>query len=265
MFHLLFYFFRGIFTLETNRSTIRRAIMKIAVCEDNTKDRQKLCRQLKKALERREVEAGLEEFATAEELLHAARKTYYSIFFLDILLPGMTGMDAALKLRRQGNYAPMVFTTVTNDFLAQSYSVWAAHYLVKPIEDKDVDEALDRSFQALKGEEKTLEIMVSRHSEYVPYSDIYYISGNNRNCLIHTRTGNYNPYCSVQQMDEELEDSRFLHVHRSHVINLDHVVAVLRDRVAMRDDALLPIRRGTAAEVRRAWENRRFEVVSGRE
>ena len=58
---------------------------------------------------------------------------------------------------------------------------------------------------------------------------------------------------------------RFLRVHRSHIINLDHVVAVLRDRVAMRDDALLPIRRGTAAEVRRAWENRRFEVVSGRE
>ena len=42
-------------------------------------------------------------------------------------------------------------------------------------------------------------------------------------------------------------------------------MAVLRDRVAMRDDALLPIRRGTAEEVRRAWENRRFEVVSGRE
>ncbi|MCB7522824.1 LytTR family transcriptional regulator [[Clostridium] hylemonae] len=37
---------------------------------------------------------------------------------------------------------------------------------------------------------------------------------------------------------------RFLRVHRSHIINLDHVVAVLRDRVAMRDDALLPIRRG---------------------
>ena len=174
-------------------------------------------------------------------------------------------MEAALKLRREGNYAPMVFTTVTKDYLAQSYSVWAAHYLLKPIEDKDVDEALSRSFKALAGEEKTLEIMVSRHPEYIPYSDIYYISGNNRNCLIHTRTGNYNPYCAVQKMWETLSDSRFLCVHRSHIINLDHVQAVLRGKVAMRDDALLPIRRGTAEEVRRAWEDRRFEVVSGRE
>lgn len=239
--------------------------MKIAVCEDDGKDREKLRKQLKKALDRRAMEADIEEFSTAEELLDAARSTYYSIFFLDILLPGMTGMEAALKLRRQGNYAPMVFTTVTNDFLAQSYSVWAAHYLVKPIEDKGVDEALERSLRALKGEEKTLEITVSRHAEFLPYSDIYYISGNNRNCLIHTRTGNYNPYCSVQQMDEKLGGGRFLRVHRSHIVNLDHVLAVLRDRVAMRDDALLPIRRGTAEEVRRAWEDRRFEVVSGRE
>ncbi len=239
--------------------------MKIAICEDDAKDREKLRKQLNKALERREMEADIEEFSTAEELLDAAQSTYYSIFFLDILLPGMTGMDAALKLRRQGNYAPMVFTTVTTDFLAQSYSVWAAHYLAKPIDDKKVDEALDRALHALQGEEKTLEIMVSRHAEFVPYADIYYISGNNRNCLIHTRTGNYNPYCAVQQMDEKLGDGRFLRVHRSHIVNLDHVLAVLRDKVAMRDDALLPIRRGTAAEVRRAWEDRRFEAVSGRE
>lgn len=239
--------------------------MKIAICEDDGKDRAKLRKQLEKALKRRETEADIEEFATAEELLDAAKKTYYSIFFFDILLPGLSGMEAALKLRREGNYAPMVFTTVTKDYLAQSYSVWAAHYLVKPIEDKDVDEALSRSFKALAGEEKTLEIMVSRHPEYIPFSDIYYISGNNRNCLIHTRTGNYNPYCAVQKMWETLSDSRFLCVHRSHIINLDHVQAVLRGKVAMRDDALLPIRRGTAEDVRRAWEDRRFEVVSGRE
>ena len=240
--------------------------MKIAVCEDNNKERKALCEQIKTAMARQDVEAEIEEFGTAEELLKAAKKIFFSMFFLDILLPEISGMDAALKLRREGNYSPVVFTTATKDYLSQSFSsVWAVHYLLKPVEQEGVDEAFFRALKVLEGAEKSLEIMVSRHSEYVPYSDIYYISGNNRNCLIHTRTGNYNPYCSVQQMDEELEDSRFLHVHRSHVINLDHVVAVLRDRVAMRDDALLPIRRGTAAEVRRAWENRRFEVVSGRE
>lgn len=239
--------------------------MKIAICEDNENDRETLCAQLKSSLARREIQADIEAFSTAEALLEEAEKTYYSMFFFDILLPGLSGMDAALKLRRKGSYAPIVFTTVTRDYLAQSYSVWAAHYLLKPIGDKDVDEALSRCFKTLAGEEKNLEVMVARHMEYIPYSDIYYISGSNRTCLVHTRTGQYVPYRSVTSMAQTLTDRRFYQCHRSHIINLDHVLTVLRDKVAMRDDALIPIKRGTAEAVRRTWEDRRFEVVSGRE
>lgn len=238
--------------------------MRIAVCEDNVKDREKLCRQLSKALKQRGIEAGIDEFHTSEELLKAADKTFYSIFFMDILLPGISGMEASLKLRREGNYSPIVFTTITKDFLTQSYSVWAVHYLVKPIAEKDVDEALGRALKVLEGTGKKLEITVSRHTEYIPYSDIYFIKGNSRNCEIVTRTGIYSPYASIQGLLEELNDSRFLCCHRSYIVNLDHVLAVQRGRVAMRTDELLPIRRGGTEKVRLAWENRRFEILDGR-
>lgn len=239
--------------------------MKIAVCEDHLNDRESLCKQIETVVNQLEIKAEIEVFTTAEELLKAADKTFYAIFFLDILLPGISGMEAAMKLRRDGNYSPVVFTTVTNDYMAQSYSVWAVHYLVKPILEKDVAEAIARALKVLEGEEKTLEITVARHTEYVPYSDIYYIQGNNRNCLIHTRTGTYNPYNSVQGIAQKLPDSRFYHSHRSYIINLDHVLAILNGKVAMRNDILLPVRRGGTEELRRAWEDRRFEVVSGRD
>ena len=124
--------------------------MKIAVCEDDSRDRERLCAQLGRAMEDLAVQAELVEFDTAEDLLQAAESTYFSAFFLDILLPGLSGMDAALKLRRKGNHSPVVFTTVTRDYLAQSYSVWAAHYLVKPIADKDVREALSRALSCVE-------------------------------------------------------------------------------------------------------------------
>lgn len=236
--------------------------MKIAVCEDNNKERKALCEQIKTAMARQDVEAEIEEFGTAEELLKAAKKIFFSMFFLDFLLPGISGMDAALKLRREGNYSPVVFTTVTKDYLSQSFSsVWAVHYLLKPVEQEGVDEAFFRALKVLEGAEKSLKIMVSRHFERIPYSDIYYIEGNNRNCIVHTRTGTYNPYESVQGMTEKLADSRFLRSHRSYVINLDHVIAVQRGKAVMRDDMLIPIRRGETELVRRAWEERKFEIV----
>ena len=239
--------------------------MKIAVCEDDSRDRERLCAQLGRAMEDLAVQAELVEFDTAEDLLQAAESTYFSAFFLDILLPGLSGMDAALKLRRKGNHSPVVFTTVTRDYLAQSYSVWAAHYLVKPIADKDVREALSRALHVLERGEKTLSVTVSRHTEYIPYSDIYYIQGNDQTTLVHTRTGVYNPYRSVQSILKSLSaDGRFYRSHRSYVVNLDHVLAVQQDKVAMRDDALLPVRRGGTKALRTAWEDRRFAVVDGR-
>lgn len=174
----------------------------------------------------------------------------------------MSGMDAALRLRRQGNYSPVVFVTNTKDYLLQSYGVWAADYLVKPITEKAIVDALTHACEALKGSDRLLEITVARHTEFIPYADIYYIEGNNRNCIIHTRTGTYSPYNSINGMLEALNDRRFLCCHRSYVINLDHVLAVQRGKVAMRDDTMVPIRRGGTDEVRETWEDRRFQRVS---
>lgn len=240
--------------------------MKIAICEDNLPDARQLCDQLEQSMDAQQIEADLCVYETAEALLDAAKKIYFSVFFLDILLPGeKNGMDAAIKLRRAGNEAPIVFTTVTADYLAQSYSVWAAHYLVKPIAQADVDEALSRAMRVLSREDRTLDIMVARHTERIPYGDIYYIQGNDRKCVIHTRTGVFEPYASVRDLIKRLDDSRFMLCHRSYLINLDHVLAVQRDKVAVRGDVLIPTRRGEAEKVRHAWEDRQFAQVKERD
>ena len=129
--------------------------MKIAVCEDRAKDRDKLLKQLQAVMKRLEVDADVTMFESAEELLkEAADKTFFSMFFLDILLTGMSGMEAALKLRRLGNYSPVVFTTVSKDYLTQSYGVCASDYLVKPIADKDIESAFSRAIKMLEGKEQ---------------------------------------------------------------------------------------------------------------
>jgi DNA-binding LytR/AlgR family response regulator len=157
-----------------------------------------------------------------------------------------------------------VFTTITSDYLADSYRVWAVHYLVKPLHNTDVDEAFSRAITVVGGKEKTLEILVVRHREFIPYADIYYIEAQARICDVHTRTGVYRPYANIQDMAAGLKDSRFVHCHRSYLVNLEHVTGMQKDAFVMRGNVLVPIRRGEAAEMRRLYENYRFEQVSGR-
>lgn len=235
--------------------------MKIAICEDNQKDSKLLQDLISKSLKKNEVEADLCVFETAEELLESAETTYYSMFFLDVLLPDASGIEAAKAIRRDGSRSPIIFATNSKDYLAQSYSVWAVHYLVKPLEQKDVDEAVERALTVLAGDHKMLKIILNRYPEEIPYEDIFYIEGDGRNCNIHTRTGVFSPYITVQDMLAKLDDERFYLPHRSYIVNLDHVVTIQREKIAMSDDHFVPIRRGGTEEVKKAYEKHRFARV----
>lgn len=238
--------------------------MKIAICEDHSGERELLQNYIKASLQAHNVKAEVFAYENGEALIADTNKHFFSMMFLDIYLPGMNGMELALKLRKGGSNAAIVFTTVTDDFLAQSYDVWAVHYLVKPLAAEAVDEAVARALVVTRGEAPMLEIMVSRHNEYIPYSDIHYIEGSGRQCAIHTRTGIYAPYASVKELMDKLGDPRFVHCHRSYIVNLEHVLGIQQDRFAVRGDVMVPIRRGEAAAMRREYENFRISQVRGR-
>lgn len=75
---------------------LSRLIIKLPVCEDEERDRRRLLTQLEAALN------VMDRFDTADGLLTASESTFYWIFFLDILPPGLSGMNAAFKLRLSG-------------------------------------------------------------------------------------------------------------------------------------------------------------------
>lgn len=238
--------------------------MIIGICEDNAAERNLLATMVRECFTHRDITAEIHVYENGEALMGDAKKYYFSILFMDIYLPGESGMDVALKLRKFGSKAAIVFTTSTTDFLAESYSVWAVHYLIKPISKEGVDEAATRASAVLQGTEAVLEIMVAYHREFIPLSDIQFIEAQGRTCVIHTRTGNYTTYTSITKLVSALADVRFVNCHRSYIINLDDIMTFQNGRVALQDGSMIPIRRGEVAFLRHAYEDRRFVLVSGR-
>ena len=69
------------------------------------------------------------------------------ILFLDIYMDGMTGMEAARRIRRQSDNCILVFVTTSSDFAVESYDVGASYYLLKPFQPEKLCSILD-SFQS---------------------------------------------------------------------------------------------------------------------
>ena len=117
--------------------------MRIAIVDDLAAERALLKDRLEQQLHRRNVQADILEYESGETFLEAARKAPFTAAFLDIYMDGMTGMEAAKKLRETNTDCLLVFTTTSTDHALEGFQVRALHYLVKPFTEADIDALTD--------------------------------------------------------------------------------------------------------------------------
>ena len=114
-------------------------MLQIAVCEDDKAMSSYLKQMIEKGLAGRE-EYKVEVFETGKELLARGRKC--DIFFLDIDLKDMNGIDTARSLREKSG-AVIVFVTALKEYVFDAFDVQAFQYLLKPINEEKFFRVLD--------------------------------------------------------------------------------------------------------------------------
>lgn len=93
-----------------------------------------------------ELDLVVESFESAEELLYMVTEENYEpdLIFLDIYMSGLSGTEAARKLRAIGNKSEIVFLTTSTEHALEAFGVDAAQYLVKPVTEEMVFRILER-------------------------------------------------------------------------------------------------------------------------
>lgn len=107
--------------------------MYIAICDDQEQECGALQYLLYAWQRERQHPVRVRVFRSPVELLDAAREEPFTLYLLDVLMPGMDGMAAAREIRQFDAAAALVFLTSTPDFAYESYAVHALSYLLKPI------------------------------------------------------------------------------------------------------------------------------------
>ena len=97
--------------------------MRIAIVDDLAAERTLLKGRLEWQLQRRKVQADILEYESGETFLEAARKAPFTAAFLDIYMDGMTGMEAAKKLRKTDTDCLLVFITTSTDHALEGLSL----------------------------------------------------------------------------------------------------------------------------------------------
>ena len=217
--------------------------MRIAVCDDEEKD----LRQVTNLLARFVPQLPVDCFTSAEKLLVAAEKTFYSLIFLDIKmrepdgsLRQPDGFTAAEKLMSRKRKPLIVFVTNSTEHSVRGYDV-AFHYLVKPLREERFKQVLDRALHVLKPQFFTHSSSDSMLR--IPMSEIIYFESRNYMLLVHTAAETHKMRKSLKALEQELYGTDFFRIHASYIVNLNDVSRISGEDVQMSNGDILRISR----------------------
>ncbi len=199
--------------------------------------------------------------ANGLEAVEAAERLHPDIAFLDIRMPGLSGLEAAAEIaERLGEAAPaIVFVTAYDEHATRAFELAAADYLLKPVARERLAMAvarlkarprglaeLARQLRALAASEaeaaprpatlRHLRAGAGATVKLIPVAEVCYFQAADKYTTVVTAAGEDLIRIPLKELAAQLPEN-FQQVHRASIVNLDAVAAALRDdagRVSLR-------------------------------
>ncbi|HBG2865134.1 TPA: response regulator transcription factor, partial [Clostridioides difficile] len=202
---------------------------RIVICEDDITQIAFLRECILKSLEGISSQIELFEFNSGEELLETNLEGI-DIFFLDIKMLQLTGMDVAKIIRETNDTSEIIFITSIVDYIQEGYKVRAYRYLLKPIDFGDLNESiLSCISDIIKKRENFMLIENKGIINKILINSIMYIEVRKKVLTIHTKNDTYYTKNSMDKIELELEKYNFFRCHKSYLINLEYIQFICKN------------------------------------
>lgn len=223
----------------------------IAICDDLESERITLARMVQAYARKQGLSVQLRLFSSGENLLTALQgPDPIHLIFLDIYMPGLSGVDTARRIRSSGMEVSIIFATTSQDHGLDSFKVRASDYLVKPFREEDVAACLDWFFSHIPEPLRLLAVYSEGEWQKISLSSILYIDVYDHRSRIHTTRGVIIARRGLDDLESAIDSRDFLRCHRSFLVNLNHVEGVSGNDFRMDDQSLVPISTANAARIR---------------
>ena len=164
--------------------------------------------------------------------LELIREAKPDVVFLDVEMPGATGLSLAPLVRERASPPAVVFVTAHERYAVDAFAVEAFDYLLKPVDPDRLARVLERlrerSAENAAPVEKIAVVGGSGTEVLLDPEQIHYAQADGDYSRIHTYDRSYLCTASLGALEERL-GPRFVRVHRSHIVNLAKVTGVRRD------------------------------------
>ncbi len=170
------------------------------------------------------------------------------LFFIDINMPGMSGMDFARALPAGAN---IIFTTAYSEYAVESYKVDAIDYLLKPVSYEDFLRAANKAQKQILQKPSTLAEQSGKEHFFVSsggkiirvnLQDIDFIESTGEYVKIYLSDRKFIvTLMRLKNLEGFLPPDRFMRVHRSYIVNLRKITTIERNRIVFYGNIYVPV------------------------
>lgn len=170
------------------------------------------------------------EAASAAEAIALTRELPYDVVFLDVEMPGASGLETAPRIHERREPPAIVFVTAHAEYALDAFAVEAFDYLLKPVDpdrlSRVVERLHERSHENAVPVDK-VPVVAGSGTELLDPDQIHYAHAEGDYSRVHTYDRAYLCTASLGELEERL-GGRFARIHRSYLVNLAKVAAVRR-------------------------------------
>ena len=202
--------------------------------------------------------AIVHEMENGRDILQVLEEHDADLFFLDIHMPGVNGLEAAKAI---GGRAHVVFVTAFDQYAVEAFEQGAIDYVLKPFNEERLALTVERLRQRLGGEPPVLEQLLEdltsrlgpRNSEHlrwikasvgqnvrlIPVEEVLFFQSDEKYTRVVTGDSETLIRKPIKELLDELDPGKFWQIHRATIVNVDFIASVRR---GLKDQAELSLR-----------------------
>lgn len=227
--------------------------MKIAICEDDSKDMKQLKDLVDLYLHQHKLSCKVDCYANGNELLQNAPLNHYQLILLDIYLTDVNGVDLARQLLSDTN-ASICFCSSCPDFAVDAFQLNSIHYILKPAKYEDIQQIFKRCEErSTIFPSQQLSFRVNQQEISVPQHMVTYVEKFDKVAIVHTNTAEFKTYQSLSVFESQLDSRTFIRPHRSYIVNMNFIDQMNTDTILLKNGQSITLSRKNRNYIRNTY------------
>ncbi|MBD5129384.1 MAG: response regulator transcription factor [Ruminococcaceae bacterium] len=234
-------------------------MVKFAVCEDEQEMADYISDKLR---EYYPEECEIKKYGDGESLLNVRRREFFDALFLDIGLPGMSGIELAKKIRKDDPYVKIIFVTKREELAHMGYLFNVFRFVRKSNLNQELCETADSLKEYFDSLDKYMSFNTPTGKITRAVKDIKYFEVKGHAITMVSVEyedqvcGTMKMYCDI------MKNKGFIQIHKSYLVNFRYIYSVEKDDVRLPCGKVLPLSRNRVDEVKNKLQD--FLIHIGR-